>query len=234
MSKIKLLSFDLDDTLWETAPTIARAEQAFYQHLGTAAPALVAKFSPEALRAHRLQYLRANPNLQHHISQWRIDSLNQALIESGYQEQSRALATAAFDVFYQARQQVELFEHCAKILAELSKDFLLISLTNGNADLTRLPISQHFHASFRAEQVGAAKPAPALFLAALTQANCRPEECIHIGDNTNDDISGAKAVGMYAIQARLTASAPEPHPLADQHFDDWRELPRLIQQIHAG
>jgi len=234
MSKIKLLSFDLDDTLWHTAPTIARAEQAFYLHLQAAAPALTAKFSPKALREHRLQYLSANPDLEHHISQWRVDSLNQALIESGYDGQSRELAAAAFDVFYQARQNVQLFEHCAKVLAELSQDFLLISLTNGNADLSRLPISRHFHSHFRAEQVGAAKPAAPLFLEALRQAECLPHESIHIGDNTNDDIAGAKAVGMHAIQARLIEHAPEPHPLADLHFDDWRDLPRLIKQLNAS
>lgn len=234
MNKIKLLSFDLDDTLWPSAPTIAKAEQAFYQHLQKAAPALTAKFSVAALREQRWQYLRANPGLEHHISQWRIDSLNQALIESGYLEQSRSLATAAFDVFYTARQQVQLFDYCESVIANLSKDYLLISLTNGNADLDRLPISRYFHASYRAEQVGAAKPAPALFFEALKQAKCHAQECIHIGDNINDDISGAKALGMHAIQARLTTSAPEPHPLADQHFSDWRELPSLIQQLNAS
>ncbi|AMO66956.1 HAD family hydrolase [gamma proteobacterium BDW918] len=234
MSRIKLLSFDLDDTLWHTAPTIAKAEQAFYLHLQTAAPALTAMFSAKALREHRLQYLSANPGLEHHISQWRLDSLNQALIESGYGEQSQELAAAAFDVFYQARQNVQLFEHCAKILAELSQEFLLISLTNGNADLSRLPISQYFHSHYRAEQVGAAKPAAPLFLEALRQADCLPHESIHIGDNINDDIAGAKAVGMHAIQARLIERAPEPHPLADLHFDDWRDLPHLIQKLNSS
>ncbi len=234
MNKIKLLSFDLDDTLWHTAPTIANAERAFYEHLQSNAPALVAKFDPDALREHRWQYLRANPGLEHYVSKWRIDSLNQALIESGYGEQSGQLAAAAYDAFYQARQQVYFFEHCADILKELSKDYILISLTNGNADITRLPISKYFHSCYRAEELGAAKPAAPLFLKALTQANCHAHESIHIGDNTHDDVAGAKAVGMHAIQARLAENAPEPHPLADQHFDDWRELPKLIQLFNAN
>jgi len=233
MSKIKLLSFDLDDTLWLSAPTIHKAEQAFYQHLQQSAPALVAKFSPEALREHRLRYLSAQPNLRHHVSQWRIDSLRQALIESGYGEQSAAMATAAFEVFITARQQVLLLEHCAAVLEELSKNYVLISLTNGNADLNRLAISSHFSASYRAEELGAAKPAAPLFLQALKHAGCSPNEGIHIGDNITDDICGAKDVGMHAIQARFTADAPPPHPLADQHFNDWRELPTLIRQLQA-
>jgi hypothetical protein len=39
---------------------------------------------------------------------------------------------------------------------------------------------------------------------------------------------------MHAIQARLIEHAPEPHPLADLHFDDWRDLPRLIKQLNAS
>jgi len=233
MSTIKLLSFDLDDTLWLSAPTIHKAEQAFYQHLQQHAPALVAKFSPEALREHRLKYLRAQPNLRHHISQWRTDSLRQALIESGYGKQSSEMASAAFAVFIAARQQVLLLEHCTTVLQELSKNYVLISLTNGNADLSNLAISNHFSASYRAEELGAAKPAAPLFLEALKHAGCRPEEGIHIGDNINDDIFGAKEVGMHAIQARFAVDAPPPHPLADQHFNDWRELPALIRQLEA-
>jgi FMN phosphatase YigB (HAD superfamily) len=37
---IQVLTFDLDNTLWETDPVIVRAEQASYHKLCTSAPAL--------------------------------------------------------------------------------------------------------------------------------------------------------------------------------------------------
>ena len=231
MKKIKLLSFDLDDTLWLSKPVIQHAEQVFYAHLTDVAPALVNRFNPESLRAHRLDFLSRYPALKHQISQWRIKSLTEALELSGYKEQSAVIALDAFEVFLKARQQITLLPHCKEVIAQLSEHYILISLTNGNADLGQHSISQYFTASYQAEQVNAAKPSPALFLKALAIVGCKPDEAIHIGDHIVDDISGAKALGLFAIQACLKPDSPAPHALADEHFYDWRDLPSKIQQL---
>jgi putative hydrolase of the HAD superfamily len=231
MPRIKLLCFDLDDTLWPSTPTLLRAESIFYKHLSQTAPQLCAEFSPEALRDQRRLFLKRHPELRDNISQWRLQSLEAALRHTGYGELSQTLALDAFSVFMRARQDVSLFDHCEATIAALSQNYTLISLTNGNADLNQIPIGRYFHRCYRAEDLGAAKPAPALFLRALQDVGCQANESIHIGDHIDDDISGAKAVGMFAIQARLTASSPPPHPSADRHFDDWRQLPALLQQF---
>ncbi|CAA0118190.1 HAD family hydrolase [Zhongshania aliphaticivorans] len=231
MKKIKLLSFDLDDTLWLSKPVIQRAEQVFYSYLTTIAPALVERFSPESLRAHRLDFLKRHPKFAHQISQWRIASLTEALELCGYKEKSANIAREAFAHFIAARQQVTLFPYCENVIRELSQNYMLISLTNGNADLNQQPVGQYFHANFQAEHVNAAKPEPALFLKALDIAGCKPEEAIHIGDHIVDDISGAKALGFFTIQACLKPDSPEPHALSDEQFNDWRELPSKIEQL---
>lgn len=231
MKKIKLLSFDLDDTMWHSKPVIQRAEQVFYAYLTNAAPALVERFSPEALRAHRLDFLTRHPKFAHQISQWRIASLSEVLALSGYKSKSTAIAQEAFAHFIAARQQVTLFPHCEQVIRELSKTYTLISLTNGNADLSLQPVGQYFDAHYQAEHVNAAKPEPALFLKALDIAGCQAEEAIHIGDHAIDDIGGAKALGFLTIQACLKADSPEPDPHADARFSDWRELPRKIEQL---
>ncbi|CAA0103016.1 5-amino-6-(5-phospho-D-ribitylamino)uracil phosphatase YigB [Zhongshania aliphaticivorans] len=231
MKSIKLLCFDLDDTLWLSDPVIQRAEVTFYTYLNDVAPALTARFSPEALRSHRLAYLTRYPELKHQVSRWRLASLSDALKISGYSSQSDDIAQKAFSIFIEARQKITLFPHCEKIIEELSKHYMLISLTNGNADLGLQAVSQYFTASYKAEQLNAAKPDPALFLKALSIASCSPEEAIHIGDNIIDDITGAKSAGLLTIQACLKADSPAPHTLADDHFTDWLELPKKIEQL---
>jgi HAD superfamily hydrolase (TIGR01509 family) len=231
MKNIKLLCFDLDDTLWLSKPVIEQAEQVFYAYLATVAPRLTERFSPTSLRAHRLAFLDSHPEFKHQISHWRIASLSDALAICGYRHQSATIAQQAFSVFLAERQKVTLFPHCETILGELSKQYMLISLTNGNADLGVQTIGGYFSASYQAEDVNAAKPSAPLFLKALGVANCDPEEAIHIGDHVIDDISGAKALGLHTIQARLKPDSPEPHELADTHFSDWRELPSKIQQL---
>lgn len=228
---IKLICFDLDDTLWPVTPTLLRAEAAFYKTLEGLAPDLCLRFDAAALREHRLKYLRENPHLRHQVSRWRLESLHRALEETGHGTRSKAIAEEAFQVFLSARQQVTLFPHSEDVLDALSAQVPLIALTNGNADLSRIPVGRYFHAAYQAEQTGAGKPHPALFEQALTAVGCRPEEAVHIGDNLDDDIAGAKAAGLWAVQARLTETALPPTPMADGHFDDWRQLPSVIAGI---
>ena len=47
--------------------------------------------------------------------------------------------------------------------------------------------------------VGAAKPSPAVFLAALELAGCQPGEAVHVGDSMANDVAGAHAAGIRAV-----------------------------------
>jgi len=47
--------------------------------------------------------------------------------------------------------------------------------------------------------VGAAKPDPALFEAALAVAGTPAEEAVHVGDSPDHDVAGARAAGVRAI-----------------------------------
>ena len=48
-------------------------------------------------------------------------------------------------------------------------------------------------------EVGARKPDPALFEAALAIAGCRPAEAIYVGDTPAEDLAGARAAGIRAL-----------------------------------
>ncbi|WP_372863154.1 HAD family hydrolase [Spongiibacter sp.] len=231
MSRIRAISFDLDDTLWPSGPVLEAAEGIFYQQLESLAPRLVARYSAQALRQQRLALLREQPALRHQISEWRRLSLEIALRDCGYGEQSQRLAATAFQHFIEARQQVQLYDHVESVLAELSTHYVLVSLTNGNADLLRQPCSRHFRACLKAEDIGTSKPEAAAFHAALAAADCSAEELLHIGDHPRDDIDGAKALGLKTVQALMPGSERPRHLGADGHFSDWRELPALLRQL---
>jgi putative hydrolase of the HAD superfamily len=44
--------------------------------------------------------------------------------------------------------------------------------------------------------VGARKPEPAIFAAALELVGCEPDEALHVGDSPEEDIAGATAAGI--------------------------------------
>jgi putative hydrolase of the HAD superfamily len=50
--------------------------------------------------------------------------------------------------------------------------------------------------------VGAPKPAPAIFAAALALAGVAPEQAVHVGDSLAHDVAGARAAGIAPILLR--------------------------------
>lgn len=196
---IKLITFDLDDTLWDTAPVIASAEILLRDWLAANAPRL-GSVPVEHLFAIRERLVQAEPALKHRISALRRRVLFNALAEVGYvQEQAQALADEAFEVFLQARHQVEVFPEVEPVLEILRQHYVLGVVTNGNADVRRLGISDYFRFALCAEDLGVGKPDPAPFLEALKRGGVEAAAAVHIGDHPGDDISGAQRAGLRAV-----------------------------------
>jgi len=57
------------------------------------------------------------------------------------------------------------------------------------------PLASHFASVVTSAEVGAAKPDPAVFLAALGRLGVAPRRALHIGDEPGDE-DGARAAGM--------------------------------------
>jgi putative hydrolase of the HAD superfamily len=57
-------------------------------------------------------------------------------------------------------------------------------------------------------EVGAAKPAPALFEHALAVAGAAPAEVVHVGDSLDNDVAGARAAGIRPVLVARDGSAP--------------------------
>jgi HAD superfamily hydrolase (TIGR01509 family) len=72
-------------------------------------------------------------------------------------------------------------------------------------------------------EVGKRKPHPAIFESALTQANVAPDEAVMVGDRLREDVGGAQALGMAAIQAlwflRDDSGAAKPDATASTPAD---------------
>ena len=225
---LRLITLDLDDTLWPVEPVLAEAEQQFHRFLREREPELFSCIGIDELRAHRLERLEQQPELRHDISRWRRESLCALLCEHGL-EQTRAetLANDAFAVFLAARQRVTLFDGAEVALAELASRYPLVALTNGNADVYRMAVGKYFSAAIRAEEVGISKPAPAIFERALALAECAPEQALHIGDDPVCDIAPASALGMRSLQAAISGK----HPPGEPSFQHWREVPKAVAAL---
>ena len=233
-SPIKLITFDLDNTLWDVEPALVRAKQAQYLWLQQHRPQVTDKFSPQAMREFRVKHYKQHPELVHQISAIRIESVTAMLLEAGYDQVSAAAgAQAAFDTFLELRHQVQPYEQALEVLQSLSSSYQLGALTNGNADIFKLELGDCFDFSFSAEQVDASKPLPDMFHAAMRAAGVAGHEVVHIGDNPHHDIYGAKQVGLFTVWMNSGDWRwPRGEP-ADEEISKLQELPAAIARIEA-
>ena len=227
---IRLITFDLDDTLWDVRPALEAAEGAQWSYLNARYPSLSLAATPAAqISELRRALLKEKPELIHHISLFRQSFLERLLQHHGISDDEAASAASeAFAAFLSRRHDVTLFADTQSVLTTLGRQFTLGALTNGNADVRRTPIGSCFDYAWRAEEFGVSKPDPALYHKAFEQAGVSANEVIHVGDCHENDVSGAVAAGAKAIWFSPEGSASE---IASGVVQQLSDLPGAIKRL---
>ena len=191
----RVLSFDLDDTLWPVAPAHRRGGKGL---IGLAARALSARgadHSVESMRALRARVAERHPERIHDLTFLRKTALAEQFAAAGH---DASLAGPAFEVFYTARNRVQFYPDVRPALAQLRRRYPLYALSNGNADLALCGIADLFSGHLTARAAGVAKPDPRIFAKLAAQAGVAPAEVLHVGDDPLLDVDGARRAGMQA------------------------------------
>ncbi len=197
-----LITFDLDNTLWDVSPVIVRAEYAMESWFEERFPGFYLQFGGDAQQAMRQTILEQEPALIADLTRLRLSIYQRALKAFGLPtEEANMVAQSALAHFCEWRQKVDLFPHVSDVLAELHQDYRLAVITNGNADVFHpyVGLGHYFEFAVRADQYGVAKPAPDLFQHAANQAGVAAESLIHVGDHPIDDVLGAANAGARSI-----------------------------------
>ena len=121
----------------------------------------------------------------------------------------------------------ELFEDTLPVLAELRAHGLKIGLvSNTGRDLVAF-VAHHaldVDAALGSATHGKTKPHPTIFQAALDELGVSAEEAAMVGDSPEDDIEGARALGMRAFLVDRDDRFPE----VDDRLPDLRALPAAL------
>jgi 2-haloalkanoic acid dehalogenase type II len=89
-------------------------------------------------------------------------------------------------------------------LADLrDRGLTLVAVSNWDCSLPRVlercGLDGQLDGTVTSAGVGARKPDPAIFAAALELADCEPAEALHVGDTLEEDVVGARAAGIRAL-----------------------------------
>jgi putative hydrolase of the HAD superfamily len=103
---------------------------------------------------------------------------------------------------WERHENFSLYEDALPVLDELRRHGLKIGLvTNGQRDLDEF-VAHHslqVDAMVGSKAHGRTKPHPSIFVAALQTLGASPAGSVMVGDSYEDDIQGARALGMRAI-----------------------------------
>ena len=119
-------------------------------------------------------------------------------------EVSREKAREIWRRVRQVPYDLALFDDVIPALEHLkSLDLTLGLLSNINRDgdelAQSLGLGSHIGIAITSREVGAEKPEPPIFLAALERAAVLPAEAMHVGDQRSSDVEGARAVGINPV-----------------------------------
>lgn len=229
---VKLLTFDLDNTLWDVEAIVTRAEKVMRAWIRAHHPEFVANFDFRHFLTLREEVLRERLDIAHDLTELRLEVLRRAFRGAGYAgAEAEAAAQGAFEEYFRERNVVEYFDGALEALRDLRQDFEIYSISNGNADIGRIGLGHIFSRHFSAISVGAAKPDPRIYRAALAAAGVAPGEVIHIGDHPEQDVAAAARVGLRTVWVNF-AGAPWPElPVPDAEMRRFADLPELVREL---
>ena len=210
--EIQAISLDLDDTLWPVLPALLKAEQDMHAWLLERAPATAAICSIARMREIRVLVAMAHADKAHDMGWLRLESLRRALREGG---DDPALAVGAFNVFLDGRQRVTLYDDVHEVLQRWKSRYKLLVVTNGNADIGRIGLGHLFDVAVAAHELGVGKPDRRIFQQACDLAGVLPANVLHVGDDIELDVRGARDAGMHAAWLR--------RPDLDEQLRRWHQ-----------
>lgn len=116
-------------------------------------------------------------------------------------------APRAWRVYHDVVPALEQLRRREVALAVVSNfDARLVALLEGSG------LASYFSAVIASSEHGAAKPAPAIFHAALRACHAEPHSTLHVGDSLELDLRAARAAGLSAVRIDRDA-APDADTL---------------------
>jgi HAD superfamily hydrolase (TIGR01549 family) len=220
---LKAVLFDVDFTLVKPGPDLGPEG---YRLLGRRFGLELDPARYAEARAAAIETVERHPELDHDEEVWVL--FTERIIRGMGGDSDRAYECAVeMTRGWEKAANFELFEDTLPVLAELRAHGLKIGLvSNTGRDLAAF-VAHHaldVDAVVGSATHGKTKPHPAIFQAALDELGVLAEEAAMVGDSPEDDVEGARALGMRAF----LVDRDDRFPDVDDRLPDLRALPAAL------
>jgi putative hydrolase of the HAD superfamily len=170
--------------------------------------------------------LKRHPELMHDESIWHRFT-EEIFIGMGGPEALASECATEIEEGWGVSENFELFEDVLPVLDELRAAGLKIAVvSNGVRDLKEF-VAHHrldVDAIVDSRSHGRVKPHPTIFQAALDVLDVPAVEAVMVGDSLEEDVEGARALGMRAI----LVDREDRHPEIEERLADLYGLPAAL------
>tara|TARA_B100000700_G_scaffold308744_1_gene386845 strand:+ start:2787 stop:3494 length:708 start_codon:yes stop_codon:yes gene_type:complete len=223
----KVISFDLDDTLYDNVPIIRRTEERTHSLITERVPA-TREWDIEHWWQRRLDLMQRDNALADNMT-----ALRRATLLQGFREleidDAETVTDEIMDAFLAFRSDFSVSEEVHDLLAQLSARYSLVAVSNGNADVKRIGIGQYFKLALQPTEDFRGKPNTDMFDHVQRAMDCHADAILHVGDSPQSDVFGAHRAGMQSVW--LTSGLGEPQQLRvlpTVTIDNLQELRALL------
>jgi HAD superfamily hydrolase (TIGR01549 family) len=220
---LRAVLFDVDFTLVKPGPDLGPEG---YHLLGRRFGLELDPSRYAEARAAAVETIERHPELDHDEEVWVL--FTEQIIRGMGGDSDRAYECAVeMTRAWEHAENFELYEDTLPVLAALREHGLKIGLvSNTGRDLNAF-IGHHaldVDAVVSSGAHGKTKPHPAIFRSALEQLGVTAEEAAMVGDSPEDDVEGAKALGMRA----LLIDRDDRFPEVEERLPDLMALPAAL------
>jgi putative hydrolase of the HAD superfamily len=219
---LRAVVFDVDFTIAQPGPDLGPEG---YQRLGARYGLTLDPARYEDARRAALDTLERHPELEHDEEIWVLFT-ERIIVGMGGSGDTYACAVEMTRAWEHA-QHFDLFDDVLPVLADLRERGLKIGLLSNTArDLDRF-VAHHgleVDAVLTSRAHGKTKPHEAIFRRMLELLDVGPDEAVMVGDSVEDDIEGAKALGIRPFLLDRDGRYPD----AANRLTDLRELPAAL------
>jgi HAD superfamily hydrolase (TIGR01549 family) len=195
---LRAVLFDVDFTLFRPGPELGPEG---YRRVGERHGLTLDPDRYAEARAAAIGKLSGERDLVHDEEVW-VAFTEQIVLGMGADAAGARACAVDMVREWERHENFTLYEDALPVLAELRSRAIRIGLvTNGQRDLDEF-VRHHaldVDAMVGSKAHGRIKPHPSIFVAALSQLEVAPDEAAMVGDSYEDDIEGARALGMRAI-----------------------------------
>ena len=233
MSKIQLITFDLDDTFWDIKSTIINAEMNSRKWSEDKIGEKIEWGTFEDFMKIRGDLVKEDPSLEYDLGMLRKKTI--AYHTKNFFKDENDLnefIESAYKFFLGERHKVTFYDDVVSVLEELSSEYMLGVLTNGNADVNKLGIGHLFDFSISSMDVKSNKPDKGHFVKAREMSQVDFKNILHVGDHPVNDVEGSSDFGMKSIwfnEKELDWPLDEKPNFKE--VNSWSELERTVESF---